>query len=349
MGITIKKVDNLKLVEKTVEKIVRSHTKALSPESKIIIKPNICAPLLPDTGVTTHHEIIRGTLNALKDFDKVYIVESNSTSSDFDVNVKGWNIDYLPDYPNTKLINLSSEETSTKCIRGLEKEYNIEFAKLLDNYDYFIDLPVLKAHIHARISIGIKNLFGLLSVKNKSQYHIYIHDLLLGLLNEFNPDLTIVDGIQALEGQGPIFGTPTGAGILLAGENVVEVDYVASKIAGIDPFTVKYLNNAINMTDLCKKEIKLHGSIPLIKNFHTYPTLIYQLVSILNNKPGADENFILKDMEVPDQTKRNTPLLLKALCNKGMITYSEDNKGYKLADKEAFITLFPETEKILSR
>lgn len=349
MGVFIKKVDDLQEVENTVKKMVESYTINLAQESKIIIKPNICAPFSPESGVTTHHEIIKGTLNALTRFKNVYIVESDTTSSDFKDNVKVWDPSFLSDYPNTSLVNLSEEKTSTRKITGLEKEYNINFADLLENYDYLINIPVLKAHIHAKISVGMKNLFGLLSVKNKSQYHLYIHDLLIALLKEFRPNLTIVDGIQALEGQGPIFGSPVGAGILMTGDDVVEVDYIASKLVGVDPFSVKYLKNAIEtQLEYSIQNIEVRGNYPIVKNFKTYPTLIYQIAYILSIHPKSNIDSILQLMDVPEQTKRNTPKLLQKLCEIGMISFDKNTGGYEVSKKEDFIKLFPETKQIFS-
>lgn len=347
MGVLIEKVDDLQEVENIVENIVESYTRNLAQESKIIIKPNICAPFSPESGVTTHHEIIKGALNALSRFKNVYIVESDTTSSDFKDNIKVWNPSFLSDYPNTSLVNLSEEKTSTRKITGLEKEYNIDFADLLKNFDYLINIPVLKAHIYAKISVGMKNLFGLLSVKNKSQYHLYIHDLLVALLKEFRPSLTIVDGIQALEGQGPIFGNPVGAGIFMTGDNVVEVDYIASKFIGVDPFSVKYLKNAIE-TQMGHSihNIEVSGNYPTVKNFKTYPTLIYQISYILLKHPKSDVNSILRLMDVPEQTKRNTPKLLQGLCEIGMISFDKNTDGYEISKKEDFIKLFPETKHI---
>jgi uncharacterized protein (DUF362 family) len=347
MSVIIKKLEKKDNIELLVEKITREKIKNLSLDSKIIIKPNICSPKSPETGVTTHHEIIKGVLNALSNFKNILIVESNTTSSNFEINVEGWNSDFLKNYPNVKLINLSNEKKIVKNIKGLKKNYKVEFAQILDNYDYLIDLPVLKTHIHAKISIGIKNLFGLLSVKNKSMYHLDIHDLLLGILSEFNPNLTIVDAIQGLEGQGPIFGTPAEAGLILVGENVVEVDYVGSKIVGINPMSVKYLNLAIKNFLNIKVNDEQIQKFRLEKRFTTYPTLIYQVINVFNQKEKINLDFLLDNLDVPDQTKNNIPNLLDSLIKKGIILYDQNSKKYILKNIDNIVELFPETKSIV--
>lgn len=346
MSVIIKKINRETDIELLVEKITREKMPNILPDSKIIIKPNICSPKSPESGVTTHHEIIKGVLNALCECKNVIIVESHTTSSDFEVNVAGWNSDFLKNYSNVKLVNLSNEKKHKKIIKGIYKSYKVEIPDILDEYDYLIDIPVLKTHIHAKISIGIKNLFGLLPLKNKSMYHLEIHDLLLAILNEFNPNLTIVDGIQGLEGQGPIFGSPAGAGILLAGENVVEVDYTGSKLVGIDPFSVKYLNLAIEKyLDLKSNTDKLPVDL-CIKKFKTYPTLIYQIIDLLSKESETDLDFLLDNLDVPNQTRRNVPKLLSYFIDRDIIVYNENSKKYSLKNTRKLSELFPEINNI---
>lgn len=346
MSIIIENANDLTNVELLVEKITRAKLPNVSSDSKIIIKPNICAPKSPETGVTTHHEIIKGVLNALNNCKNIIVVESDTTSSDFEVNIKGWNSDFLKDYPNVRLVNLSNEKKHIKLLKGINKSYEVEIAEILEEYDYLIDLPVLKTHIHAKTSIGIKNLFGLLSAKNKSLFHIDIHDLLIGILREFKPHLTIVDAIQGLEGQGPIFGTPAGAGIILAGKNVVEVDYVGTKLIGIDPYSIKYLNFAINEFNE-KKDIEFDIAQNILhKKFNTYPTLIYQVSKALNSNEEVDLQSILDNIDVPQQTKNNLPTLLNSLIERKIVKHNKISNKYSFKNIDTLVELYPETKKI---
>lgn len=93
----------------------------------------------------------------------------------------------------------------------------------------------MKTHILTGVSLGIKNLFGLLPYKNKSLYHINIHDLLFAIYKRFQPNLTILDGIVGMQGMGPIFGEPANAKMIFAGGDVALLDTVAARIMGFDP------------------------------------------------------------------------------------------------------------------
>jgi len=90
------------------------------------------------------------------------------------------------------------------------------------------------------ITCGVKNLFGVIVGTAKPAWHLRAGDdrelfarMLLELYQVRPPDLTIVDAIVGMEGDGPGSGDPCHVGLLLAGDNAVAVDTVAGDIAGI--------------------------------------------------------------------------------------------------------------------
>ena len=106
--------------------------------------------------------------------------------------------------------------------------------------DRVINLPKLKTHEMMTLTCGVKNLFGAVVGAAKPAWHLQAgHDrelfalMLLELYLVRPPDLTIVDAITAMEGNGPGSGDPCQVGLLLAGDNPVAVDVIAAEIAGI--------------------------------------------------------------------------------------------------------------------
>jgi len=226
MSVVIKNIIDVRDASAFAHDIIKKHFGNISKSSRVIIKPNITAPKLPCTGTTTHHEVIIGALEALSGFNNVKIVESDATSSDFEENIKGWDCSFMKNYSGVELINLSAQPTRKMTLYGLQNSYEVEIPELLFYYDILINLPVMKTHILTGVSLGIKNLFGLLPCKNKSLYHINIHDLVFAIYKRFQPDLTILDGIVGMEGMGPIFGKPANAKMILAGDDVAILDAV---------------------------------------------------------------------------------------------------------------------------
>ena len=102
--------------------------------------------------------------------------------------------------------------------------------------DTLIDIPKLKTNSFTLLSLGIKNLMGLLDRTDRKKIHrTDISQALVDTLKVIKPDLTIVDGVCAMEGQGPVFGDVIELGLLIAGRDIVATDAVSSYVSGFFP------------------------------------------------------------------------------------------------------------------
>ncbi|GBD99693.1 hypothetical protein BMS3Abin07_01733 [bacterium BMS3Abin07] len=346
MSVVVKNIIDVKDASAFAHDITKKHFGNISKSSRVIIKPNITAPKLPSTGTTTHHEVIIGVLEALPGFNNVKIVESDATSSDFKENIQGWGYSFLENYSNAALINLSKEPVKKKIILyGIRNSYEVEIPELLFNYDILINLPVMKTHILTGVSLGIKNLFGLLPCKNKSLYHINIHDILFAIYKRFQSDLTILDGIVGMEGMGPIFGEPANAKMILAGDDVALLDAVAARIMGFDPYSIAYLNSALkNRVGSCRlPEINVQDQR---LNFERMPSLPVQIIRALLPE-GVSPETILEQIDAPTQTIKNLPTFIESLISKGIIIREDEKLHLNTARLDILFSLFPETQEKL--
>ncbi len=102
---------------------------------------------------------------------------------------------------------------------------------LFDDYagfDQVVNLPKLKTHTQLGLTLGVKNLFGFVPGKRKAAYHLsagrdeaHFARLMLEIADTVRPSLTVLDGILAMEGDGPSQGTPREAGLMAMSRNCV--------------------------------------------------------------------------------------------------------------------------------
>jgi uncharacterized protein (DUF362 family) len=105
--------------------------------------------------------------------------------------------------------------------------------------DFFINAPVLKTHFASTLSAAMKNLKGTTTYDEKKRFHyLGLNKAFTELNAVLKPHLNVVDGLIAMEGDGPIAGTPVGLNMLMAGTDAVAVDTIAARIMGIDPTEV---------------------------------------------------------------------------------------------------------------
>ncbi len=108
--------------------------------------------------------------------------------------------------------------------------------------DLLLNLPRCKAHCQMLVTLAVKNLFGTVLGWRKPWMHLRHGDsddefaaFLVDLLGLFPKSLSLLDGIVALHGKGPMDGDPFHLGLIAASESPVALDTAVLAVLGIDP------------------------------------------------------------------------------------------------------------------
>ena len=229
----------------------------------VIIKPNFVAPRDNKTGATTNLDLIRiVALRLLSISAKPIIMET--PGMEYDVNevfnflgifefARSINIDiYIPSKCDFKKISIPN----SKVLKYVELPEMVLQSKI-------VNIPIMKTHVITTVTLGMKNLMGLCSNNTKRMMHIKgIHNSIIDLNKVIYPTLTIIDSLNAMEGDGAVYGNLKKFNLLLASSNTIAVDKVACQIMSINENKIKY----INKTELSEK-IKIRGKL-ISENFH---------------------------------------------------------------------------------
>jgi len=131
--------------------------------------------------------------------------------------------------------------------------------------DVLVNLPVMKTHFNALVSLGTKNLKGCVHPDDKRRIHaMELNHGVAELPPLFRPALTVIDATTAMEGMGPSAGALLRMNLLIASRDVVTADAVACDLMGIAPEEVLHLRLAaeagLGVSDL--SAIKVVGADP---------------------------------------------------------------------------------------
>ncbi len=120
---------------------------------------------------------------------------------------------------------------------------SIRIAKPVLECDYFINVPKWKTHMLTTVSLSIKNLLGIINDSQRMLFHRNdIIDKIVDLALVRPPDLNIIDGLWAMEGQAPFHGLPiTDFGTLAAGVDMTALDITAADLMGFEPHEIPHL------------------------------------------------------------------------------------------------------------
>ncbi|MHC4181015.1 MAG: DUF362 domain-containing protein, partial [Planctomycetota bacterium] len=114
--------------------------------------------------------------------------------------------------------------------------------------DAIVNVPKFKAHRQLLLTVAIKNMFGCVGGRRKAWWHVkagsyenYFGRMLVETFELLAPAITIVDGIVAMQGPGPMKGPPCDMGLVLASTDGPALERVAADIVGIKPARLRTL------------------------------------------------------------------------------------------------------------
>jgi uncharacterized protein (DUF362 family) len=110
-------------------------------------------------------------------------------------------------------------------------------------------MPKMKTHHWAGATLSMKNCFGCMPGRIYGWPKNVLHwsglqEAIVDIAGAVRPDLQLVDGIVAMQGNGPIDGTAVDAGVLVFGTDPVATDTTAAMLMGLDPTGIWYLREA---------------------------------------------------------------------------------------------------------
>ncbi|MDD2752336.1 MAG: DUF362 domain-containing protein [Candidatus Omnitrophica bacterium] len=214
--------------------------KFIRPGESVLVKPNLLMAKEPEYGIDTHPEVVRAVVKMLKNINCRVLIGDGPT-------VWGGQAEDVDNVYEKSGIKLVAQEEGAELVKFEKKRWRGRFplTSWLDECDCFINIPKLKTHEFTLITGAIKNLFGLVPGNYKTELHkqhFYPEDfskMLVDIYLKAKPRLTIIDGILAMEGDGPATsGKPRDLNLLLAGEDCLALDFVVAKIIGVDPLAV---------------------------------------------------------------------------------------------------------------
>jgi len=214
----------------------------VKPGEKILLKVNLLVGEVPEKCVNTHPAVFRSVAELFA--------------------AEGAIIQY-GDSPGYGTPLAAAKKSG---IAAVAEEMNIELADFKEGREVFfeegnqnkkffiangildadgvISLPKMKTHALERFTGGIKNQFGCVVGMRKGEFHVKLPDpndfakMLVDLNSFVNPRLYIMDGIVAMEGNGPRGGTPRPMNVLLFSTDPVALDATASRLINLNPLNV---------------------------------------------------------------------------------------------------------------
>jgi uncharacterized protein (DUF362 family)/NAD-dependent dihydropyrimidine dehydrogenase PreA subunit len=205
----------------------------VKPGERIAVKVNLLRGAEPEKAVSTHPETLRHVLRGIKAAGAVpFVADSPGGRNPPQKMARYWRISGLTDVCREEAVELRDVESEAATFLTPDGHHFRSFpvARSFTEADGIVQVGVLKTHVLMRLTGGVKLTFGCIPGLTKAQMHVRVPDrddfaeMLLDLHLGLAPRFTIIDGVVAMEGQGPGGGKPYALGSLFAGRDCCALD-----------------------------------------------------------------------------------------------------------------------------
>lgn len=247
----------------------------VKPGMKVLLKVNLLGPKPSDSAAITNSEFVRAIIRILVQKQcRVWVGDSSGGA------IPGMALTGKS-FKASGLEKVALEEGAE--IKNFDREGVVEagkdsfgevmfLAKPMFDADLVINLPKFKTHMVAVYTGAVKNLFGCIPGLKKAEYHksaptsAKFGEVVASINQALKVSLHIVDGITAMEGQGPTAGNPYEAHKILIGTDALALDTVACRMINLDikdiPFYKASIMKSSGEYELNRIEVKGDYSAP---------------------------------------------------------------------------------------
>lgn len=212
----------------------------VKPGQRVLVKPNLLSGKAVEKAVTTHPVFIKAVAELVREAGGMPMAGDSPGVGSLEKVAEKIGLTPLLTEIGVPLVSFSEPVMVEHPEGKVFKRF--EVARAITGADVIINLPKLKTHGMMTLTCGVKNLFGCVSGMRKVRWHAdagedsaRFAEMLVDLAYLIRPALTIVDGIVAMEGDGPGSGDPRQVGVILAGTDPTAVDRVMVEVLGLPP------------------------------------------------------------------------------------------------------------------
>lgn len=211
----------------------------------VVIKPNIGWDRIPAQAANTNPDVVKTVVElCLNAGAKKVIVTDNSCNDPRRCFARS-GIAQAAKTAGAEVLLPEERKFKTVNMGGVMVKNRLIYTQYLEA-DKVINIPILKHHSLTRLTIGMKNWYGIIG-GNRSQLHQDIHNSIADLAQFLKPTLTILDAYRVLVTNGPQGGSPRDVrqmNIVAGSVDQVAVDAYGAHIFGVKPEEVEYIKIA---------------------------------------------------------------------------------------------------------
>ncbi len=249
--------DESSIVKEMVRRAIRAlggMDKLVSRGNKVVIKPNIAWNQRPEFAANTNPYVVAALVElCLEAGAGIVKVMDNTCSANPATSYENSGIAAAARQAGARVVYMNHGSFYDFAIPGgkVLKSWTFYEDMIYSNkVDVLINVPIAKHHGTSRLSMGLKNVFGMIG-GDRGSLHTNIHPKIADLNSFLKVDLTVLDAFRTLKNHGPTGGrlddvdnSTERARRIVAGIDPVAVDAYGATLFGIPPNEVGYIRES---------------------------------------------------------------------------------------------------------
>lgn len=220
---------------------------------RVLLKPNLVEPTRDAPHMTTNPAMIVAAAEAFREWGaRVTVGEGPGHVRDTEMALVESGVQEALDAAALPFADLNYQDVGWARNTGrASKLRGFYFPQAVLEADLVVSLPKMKTHHWVGVTASMKNLYGVIpGIKygwpKNVLHHAGIPQTVFDINASLPATISIVDGIECMEGDGPIMGTAKQVGLIIVGTNLPAVDATVSRLMQVDPTQIGYLRLAEN-------------------------------------------------------------------------------------------------------
>lgn len=208
-------------------------------DARILLKPNLLKKASPEQAITTHPAVFEAVIRSLKASGRTRLSYGDSPGHGaFGKAAEDCGLAQVARAYGVSEGDFSN--ATTVSVQGRAANQFVLCNAMLET-DCIINVCKMKTHALERVTGAVKNMYGAVFQMNKGLGHTKFPNpdsfakMLIDLNQYLKPRLHIMDGIVAMEGNGPASGTPVAMNVLLVSADAVALDTVFCHLIHLNP------------------------------------------------------------------------------------------------------------------
>ena len=226
----------------------------------VVVKPNICTAMAPEYAATTNPEVVATLVAMCKEAGASQVKVLDYAWGSQRTNYQQSGIEEAVQKAGGEMVAITPVKWKKVEIPNAKLLKSVEVFDDVLKADVVINVPIAKDHGLSRLTLGMKNMMGIVS--SREQFHMSLGQYLSDLLLQVKPAFTLVDAVRILTQNGPGGGRleyVKQLDTVVASTDILAVDAYSTSFFDLKPEDIETIRtgakNGVGTTDLTKLKI----------------------------------------------------------------------------------------------